>query len=198
MKIKPNSKYGGVLLELRPKELQMPEQTLSPTPALKLQKILVAVDFSECLEKALQYAIAFAKQFRSELILLHVIEPYSLLPEMMPYDFGSINDRKAELEILCALILPPVRSRAQLRIGTPHTEIANAAKDFEADLIILSTHGRKGLSRMVLGSTSEKVVRYASCPVLIVREAEHECILGFGTVSESKPTGRYSWITRSG
>jgi nucleotide-binding universal stress UspA family protein len=185
MKIKPKTKPGGVLVELGPQETQIPAQTVCTAPAIKLQKILVPLDFSDCSKKALQYGITLAKQFGAELILIHVLEPYALVPEAMPYDFEHINDAKEELELLRKFILPPVRARAQLRTGTTDAEIANAAKEFEVDLIVISTHGRKGLSRLVLGGTTEKVVRIAPCPVLIVREVEREFIPGAGTVCES-------------
>jgi nucleotide-binding universal stress UspA family protein len=63
-----------------------------------------------------------------------------------------------------------------IRIGNPYREIVAAAKEMPADLIILSTHGHTGFSRMFMGSTAERVVRHASCPVLVVRENEHEFI----------------------
>ena len=185
MKIKPTTKPGGVLVELGPQETQIPAQTVCTAPGIKLQRILVPLDFSNCSEKALQYGITLAKQFGAELILVHILEPYELVPEMTPYDFEKIDDAKANLETMQKLILPPVRTRAQLRTGTAYAEIANAAKDFEVDLIVISTHGRKGLSRIVLGSTTEKVVRIAPCPVLIVREVEREFISGMGPVCES-------------
>ena len=186
MKIKPTTKSGGVLVELRPQETQIPAQTLSLAPRLKLKKILVPVDFSECSEKALQYAIAFAKQFDAELILVHVVEPYAVSPELPPYDIASIREeRAAKLATLVKLILPPVRSKSHLCMGTAYAEIANVAKTMEVDLIIISTHARKGLSRIVLGSTTEKVVRYAPCPVLTVRELEREFIPSAGAVLHS-------------
>jgi len=176
MRIKPTAKAGGVLVELGPEEAQIPAQALQTAPEFKIQKILVPVDFSDCSVKALQYAIPFARQFGAELKLLYVLEPYPAVPEMAPYDFDDLHDSHQELDALAKAIEGGVRSSTSLRKGMPHTEIAEAAREFGADLIIISTHGRKGFSRLLLGSTSEKVVRNAPCPVLIVRECEHEFI----------------------
>ena len=63
---------------------------------------------------------------------------------------------------------------AVVREGEPHSEIVAAAEELATDLIVLSTHGRTGIAHVFLGSTAEKVVRHAGCPVLIVREREHE------------------------
>lgn len=178
MKIKPTSKTGGVLVEIGPQE-SFPSPSLfspDPLPAFSLKTILVPVDFSECSKKALQYAIPFARQFGAELKLLHVVEPYPAVPEMGPYDLDNINDGKAQLEAFRQAIGDAVPASTSLRTGMPHLEIAEAAKDLGIDLIILSTHGRSGLARMLLGSTAEKVVRHAPCPVLIVRESEREFV----------------------
>jgi nucleotide-binding universal stress UspA family protein len=184
MKIKPTAKTGGVLVELAPEESQIPAQLVATAPAFKLQKILVPVDFSDCSKKALQYAIPFAKQFGAELLLLHVVEPYPIVPEMAPYDFETIHDGRQELLALQQTLGDVVPSTISLRKGTPHLEITEAARELGADLIIISTHGRKGLSRRVFGSTTEKVVRYAPCPVLIVRECERDFIPAAQTAEE--------------
>ena len=178
MKIIPTSKSGGVLVELAPEESQIPAQSVATAPIFKLEKILVPMDFSDCSKKALQYAIPFAKQFGAELKLLYVVEPYPAAPEMAPFDAESIQDRHSELETLRKTIGHAARVTTSVRTGAPHTEIVEAARQLGADLIIISTHGRKGLTRMVFGSATEKVVRYAPCPVLIVRESEHEFVPG--------------------
>jgi nucleotide-binding universal stress UspA family protein len=165
MKIKPASKSGGVLVELAPEESQFPTQT-----PFNLKKILVPVDFSDCSKYALQYAASFAKQFGAELQLVHVVEPYPAVPEMYPIDVESLQDGKAQLDTLRESLGEDVRARVSLRTGQPYNEITQAAADGQADLIIISTHGRKGLTRMLLGSTTEKVVRQAPCPVLVVRQ----------------------------
>jgi nucleotide-binding universal stress UspA family protein len=183
MKIKPTSnKGGGVVMELGPKEAQMPPRDLAapqrPLPVFKLKKILVPVDFSECSKKALQYAVPFARQFGAELTLLYVMQHYPLVSEMGPVDVESNEDAERDLEALRQTIDRDVRSRAVVRAGEPHLEITETAKSLGIDLILLSTHGRTGLNHVLMGSTAEKVVRRAGCPVLIVRQHEHEFIAG--------------------
>jgi universal stress protein A len=179
MKIKPTSKKGGVLVELRSQETQIPQMPLAapsvrlPVP-FSLKRILVPMDFSECSRKALLYAVPFAKQFNAELILLHVVEPYPAVPELTTFEVETLNDGRRELEAACRAVSGEVPAHGELRNGLARLEIANAARELGIDLIVLSTHGRKGLSRMLLGSTAEMVVRHAPCPVLIVRENERE------------------------
>jgi nucleotide-binding universal stress UspA family protein len=174
MRVKRTSKTGGVLVELGPRESQMPAQS---TSAFRLQKILVPVDFSDSSKKALRYAIAFARQFGGELDLLYVEEIYPVIADLGPVAIQDLSDARGELEELRLTIDERVRSRATVRTGLPHIVIGEVAAELGIDLIIISTHGRKGLQRMFIGSTAERVVRYAPCPVLIVREREREFIL---------------------
>ena len=169
-------KAGRSLAEKRMEETRVPALTLFTDPLFKVQKILVPVDFSDCSTKALHYALPFAKHFGAELVLLHVVEPYPLVPEMAPYDVESIHDGRKELQALQNTIGEAAPSTTLIRTGLPHLEISTAARELGIDLIIISTHGRKGLTRRIFGSTTEKVVRYAPCPVLIVRECERDFI----------------------
>jgi nucleotide-binding universal stress UspA family protein len=173
MRVKPTSKTGGVVVELGRRERQMRAQSI---PAFKLQKILVPVDFSDCSKKALQYAIAFAQQFGGELHLLYVEETYPVVADLGPVAIQNLPDARGELEGLRLTIGKGVRSTATVRTGLPPIVIGEVAAELGIDLIIMSTHGHKGLQRMFLGSTAEKVVRYAPCPVLIVREREREFV----------------------
>jgi nucleotide-binding universal stress UspA family protein len=88
-----------------------------------------------------------------------------------------VEDAKAKLVILAhkeiGKFIPVI---PQVRAGKPYEEIVTAAKRLEADLIIISTHGRTGLKHALLGSTTERVVRYAPCPVLVVRERERDSV----------------------
>ncbi len=182
MKIKPKDKAGGVVVELGPREAQLPSSTsdkadASP-PAFRLKRILVPVDFSDCSRKALQYAIPFARQFGGELTLLFVVQPYPSVPDIGPLDAESTQEAEEHLEAVCKTVDPEVPCKPVLRTGNPHLEIIDAAKELDIDLIIISTHGRSGLEHVLLGSTAEKVVRHAGCPVLIVREHEREFVVG--------------------
>ncbi len=151
-------------------------------PTLNFKKILVPIDFSEVSRKALCYAASLARQFGGVTSVLHVIEPppypefgYAHLPIK-----GAKLKQAAENQLEALRNQPPLNSAvcatASVRNGNAVHEIVSEAEEQKADLIILSTHGHTGLAHMLLGSTAEKVVRHAPCPVLVVREREHEFI----------------------
>jgi universal stress protein A len=179
MKIKPTPYHGGVLVELGPNEAQLPSE---PAPSLfRIKRVLVPTDFSDCSKRALLYAVAFAKQFGAEIILTYVAEPYIPAPEMMPVETDLLlsrirQDGQAGLTQLRESIKEGVKVTSSLRIGHPATEIVAAADELDADLIVLSTHGRTGFGRVLLGSVAEHVTRHAHCPVLTVREREREFV----------------------
>lgn len=145
-----------------------------------IQKILVPVDFSECSRKALRYAVPFAKQFGASIALVYVTQINYAVGEFgmvdSPLMEGQLRDAAdAALEkLLREEIGGAVPATKQTRIGRPASEIAAAAKEMDADLIIISTHGHTGLKHVFLGSVTENVARVAPCPVLVVREEEHE------------------------
>ncbi len=164
-------------MELGPREAQLPLQPEAEAVAVSsftLNKILVPVDFSVCSKKALYYAAPFARQFGAELTLIFVFKSYPPLLDLA--DIEPTEEAKAELEDLRKSICHIVRTEAVLRHGEPYREIIRAASELEIDLIILSTHGRSGMARVLLGSTAEKVMRHARCPVLVVREIEREFV----------------------
>jgi nucleotide-binding universal stress UspA family protein len=181
MKFKPNERSGGVAIELRPEESQIPMQLADEKPAalpiFSLKKILVPVDFSDCANKALTYAAALAQQFGAELTLINVAQNYAV-PEMVPLavDLDAVDYAKRELQILRLNVGSAAACHTLLRRGVPYVEIVAAAKELGSDLIVISTRGHTGLAHVILGSTAEKVVRQAPCPVLVVREKEHEFI----------------------
>jgi nucleotide-binding universal stress UspA family protein len=179
MKFKPTNREGGVVVELGPEESQLP--AAAARPEFKLKKILVPVDFSDCSRKALQYALLFARQFNARLVLLNVIEPFIPVPEMTAVNFDvirkeTLRSSQEELKALQETIPADVSSETIIREGSPHVEIALATKQLGVDLIIIATHGRTGLAHVFMGSTAERVVRHADCPVLTVREREHEFV----------------------
>ncbi len=148
-----------------------------PASAFRLKKILVPIDFSNLSQDALPYAALLAKKFGAEVILLHVVQLFPM-------------DRLLGGELISQTIVPAIqqaeidlaRMAADLsaatggkvsgvaREGTPHEAICQTAKSLKADLVVLTTHGYSGLKHVWLGSTAERVVRHASCPVLAVRE----------------------------
>jgi universal stress protein A len=162
--------------ETNPSQSSTAAAAAVPATPFRLKHILVPIDFSACSKKALAYASSFARQFGAELTLLHVVQPFTPVPEMPPVDFETINEAKAELDAVQGTVGNGVVSKALLCSGQAHSEIARASKELDIDLIVISTHGRTGLARALMGSTTEKVVRLAHCPVLVVREFEHEFI----------------------
>ena len=169
-------------MELGRQEAQLPPLSASelaaPLPVFRLKKLLVPIDFSECSRKALQYAIPLARQFDAELHLLHVVAAYPPIPEMASVDIETIHDANVELAALRDRIRHLVPCVILIRPGEPGAEIVAAARESGSDLIVLSTHGRTGIARMLQGSVAERVLRHATCPILVVREHEQEFISG--------------------
>ncbi len=142
-------------------------------------KILFATDFSENSKWALRYALSFAKQYKGKLYILHVIQPpnyplgtYSEISFEAMDKFGRDVSEVAERDIkrLCEEDLEGFKNYESFLVnGTPFLEIIKMAKEKQVDMIVVGTHGRTGLDHVLFGSTAEKVVRKAPCPVLSVR-----------------------------
>ena len=147
------------------------------------KKILVPTDFSETSKKAVQYGLRFAEQFRCEIALLYVVEPVTpLVGAPLGVEVFTEEDEFSIAEKdLAALATESDADGAHsvtslVRIGHAPNEITKAAKDLDVDLIIIATHGYTSWRHMCIGSTTERVVRTAPCPVLVVREKEHEFV----------------------
>jgi len=146
---------------------------------MRLKKILVPTDLSPESLQAIGYAIELGKPHRSEIVILYVLEPVTFLPAgevMSPGPDLSLlmsEQRRwaaAELEKLSArLTRNGIKHRTLLGSGTAHKEVVDAATRLKADLVVMTTHGRTGVSHLLLGSVAEKVVRGAPCPVLTFR-----------------------------
>lgn len=145
-----------------------------PCRGVSLERILVPIDFSDCSLDALEYAVQVARRSRASITLLHVLEPVSY-----GLDFALLHVTKqgqmrevirARLSDLAkALAAVGVPTNVEIRGGLPPDSILDVAKAMPADLIIMGTHGRRGLSHTVSGSVAEAVLRKSSCPVLTVR-----------------------------
>ena len=151
----------------------------------RLKKILVPIDFSDCSKKALQYAIPLARQHEAALTLLYVAPPPNFVGgEYTGIEYARLEDDQAasggkQLDALVANeVHGEVPAETLVRPGMPVVEILEAARALPADLIVISTHGRTGLKHVLLGSVAEDVVRRAPCPVLVVREHEHDFVAG--------------------
>ena len=149
---------------------------------VKIQKILCPVDFSDCSAKALQYAVELAGTLKAELTLLHVVDlqyasayAASEVPNVLP-EFDHIRESaREEIEGMveeCRRKLPGIAVNSLLVEGVPYHEIVEEAEKEEADLVVMGTHGRTGLTHLLIGSVAERVVRNSICPVLTVRHEE--------------------------
>jgi len=151
------------------------EPRITPPP-LQLERILVPIDFSECSLYALSLALSFAERFQAQVLLLHVVEP-TMYPENhigLSAAFDEANQSlvtaaREELEGLARKHATSLPIETLVRIGHAHSEITDTANALGSNLIIISTHGYTGLKHVLLGSTAEKVIRNAHCPVLTVR-----------------------------
>lgn len=137
-----------------------------------IRTILCPVDFSATSEQALHYALELARPTGARVHVLHVFDlPLYVMPEgaMMatPRDIVAIRQSlQRDLEKLREKY--PAIASVRIEDGVPFRQIDAVAKELQADLIVLGTHGRSGFSRLLLGSVAEKVVRTAPVPVLTV------------------------------
>jgi len=162
-----------------------PHAGILAMPRPELQRVLVAVDFSDDSKVALDYAGVLAGRLGASLSIVHVVEPDLSAPAVESLSTpvkSSDSERLAEAKLdlsssgermlgLCRVVETSVRS------GIAFFEIAEAAKALGADFIVIGAHGLAGLNRTLLGSTVEKVVRHAPCPVLVVREPNQEFMI---------------------
>ena len=151
---------------------------------IQLQKILAAVDFSAHTGIVLRYASELAKAFRAEVLLCHVIARADALSQLpptgegyFPANYEDLQRQVAQQESEKALRAAGISgARTAIVAGTPFVEIVQLARAEGTDLIIIGTHGRGAVAHALLGSVAEKVVRKAPCPVLTVRQGEHEFV----------------------
>ena len=149
-----------------------------------IRSILFPTDFSECGNFALSYAASLARTFKASIICLNVIEPivptvgYSGMTEPLP-----IADIAEQLEDSAERELPKlaecdefagIEVEEMVVHGEAAAEIVRVAKDRNVDLIVIASHGRTGLGRILFGSTAEAVVRHAHCPVFVVKPPQEE------------------------
>jgi universal stress protein A len=153
---------------------------------IRLERILLPTDFSEFSKPAEKYACALAEQFDSELHLLHVLQDLiALVPEpglAFPPPADYVQELRESAEKALAEMPDPAWAEGRrivraTRQGPPFLEIVRYARELDVDLIVLGTHGRTGLSHILLGSVAERVVRKAPCPVLTVRPSGHQFVM---------------------
>lgn len=144
----------------------------------EITKILVPIDFSNYSKSALRYASNFSKKFEAKIFLVYVVEPviypsdFSMGQVTFPVADVEMNERaKDELSTLAKTeIGSDIEVETIIKTGKPFVEINETASELDIDLIIIATHGHTGVEHLLFGSTAEKVVRKAPCPVLTLRE----------------------------
>lgn len=148
---------------------------------INIKKILCPVDFSDASRNALRYANEFAKAMNAKITALHVIQPQPIAADInvpyIPPEAEMEQSAKAELDALVKEIVSQgVLVEQVIAYGLPAEAINAQAEKEDADVIILGTHGRTGLSRLLMGSTAESVMRKAVRPVLVVKAREKDFI----------------------
>lgn len=154
---------------------------------IAIKNVLVATDFSAPSDTALNYARAMARSFGATLHVLHVFEPLWITSADVVGGGVALATMIQGLEDTARKQLEEAvteedrrelhATSAMVTSESPAREIANYAHDQKVDLVVIGTHGRSGISRMLIGSVAEKVVRLAPCPVLTVHHPEHEFVL---------------------
>ena len=144
---------------------------------LTIHRILVPVDFSACSRQALDVAVELARTFSARLDVLHVFEEpafpsfygtgalalYGKVPDL------EVESRKALKKLSRSIQTPGLELETHLRTGPAADEITRFAAERDVDLIVIATHGLRGLQHVLLGSVAERVVREAPCPVFVVK-----------------------------
>lgn len=144
---------------------------------MSIRRILVAVDDDPIAAHAADFGVELARSLGAELALVHAMDPSMFLaPEGgLPAEELALRAQQDGARLMADFRarLPVGTTALQfVRQGTPGPEIAKAAREWPADLIVIGSHGRRGLTRAVLGSVAEAVMRRAPCPVLVVRAKE--------------------------
>ena len=144
---------------------------------MEIRRILAPTDFSELSKQGLKSALELAQSFGAKLLLMHVVEPppypmEGIVPSHMGATLLDDLERQASHELSHMLAETPehrIEVARRVVVGIPHLKIVEVAEEDKTDLIVMTTHGRTGLSHLVMGSVAEKIVRTAPCPVLTIR-----------------------------
>ena len=175
MTAKPNPTASSKRPLARGKPSSKLRRSSRPLRSLGLRTILVPVDFSERSRKAAEYAAGFARDYEASLIILHAVDPLLAAGRLESRELRRLkaaSRKEAEQQLQefgRKLAASEVRMRLTLRSGPAVEEIVSFADELKANLIVMASQGRSGLSRLLVGSVTERVVRAAPCPVLVVR-----------------------------
>ena len=154
----------------------------------EFKRILVPVDFSECSKAAVKQAVDLARKYDAQLEIFHAYEPPYYVgdvliqipdqPSLSVHDYIKKSAQKLLDEMLeeCGDGLKEIDYTAELVAGIPADAILEKVRTdgHKYDLIVMGTHGRRGLSHLLMGSVAERVIRQAPCPILVIRDAYPE------------------------
>jgi universal stress protein A len=147
---------------------------------MKIEKILCPVDFSEFSTKGFEYAVSFAARYQSKLYVQHVIEPVTVLftYENLPGWREVYAEFRAAAEetlkkLIASWLSQEVQVETMLQVGDPADLILKFARKEAIDLIVMGSHGRRGLDQVITGSVTQRVMRKSRSPVLAVRQPVH-------------------------
>jgi uncharacterized protein (DUF2267 family)/nucleotide-binding universal stress UspA family protein len=166
---------------------------------LPIRTILHPTDFSDCSQHAGDFAANLARDYRARLVLLHVLEPPIHSPEITAVALGegSILREQAQAELVrLQERYKDLRCEHQVADGFATRGIIHAAEEIKPDLIVVGTHGRTGLGRMVMGSVAEEVIRRAPGPVLAIKPTDvvtvdHEDWIDAAMAASKQPADRF-------
>jgi nucleotide-binding universal stress UspA family protein len=157
-----------------------PDPTKGEDIVKGIRRILHATDYSKASARAREKAIELAKDYDAELWVVHVIAPttayfseqeYAGAELYMKLEESATREAETSMKrLMTAMEKAKVKAKSLLLRGSPHEQIVKAAKSKKADMIVIGTHGRTGLSKLFMGSVAGRVVSTASCPVLTVRQ----------------------------
>lgn len=159
--------------------LKHPEHTLGEDNAkLKFQRIMCPLDFSDFSKNSLDVAVDMCKEFGGTLLLAHAVDTRLEYPMLEP-GIGIENSGQREQDALgyleaIAAEIEDVFVEVKVVTGSPYRELVNVMNDEDVDLVVMTTHGYRGLSHFLLGSNAERLVRLAPCPVLTIHPDQHE------------------------
>lgn len=152
---------------------------------ISIQGVMVPVDFSKESILAAKFGASLAEEYKTKLYVLHVMEPVH--PSLRGYivDFEQFQQRmiaqaKEDLEnVIPKAVKDRIPVEFILEIGHPSYLIVEKAKELGVDVVVIATHGRTGLSYVLLGSVAEKVIRHAPCPVFVIRNPKDKYVYGW-------------------
>ncbi|EKB17863.1 MULTISPECIES: universal stress protein [Aeromonas] len=140
-----------------------------------IKTLLCPVDFSQMSRTVLDYAVFMAQSHQAQLKLIHVVDQlhgfdsYKIL-HMTAVEITHEMERQARTQLKELIATLPIPATFDIRFGRAADEIIIQAKEDEVELIVMGSHGRSGISHLLVGSVAESVVRHAPCPVLVVRQ----------------------------